>query len=185
MTEIADLPRSGSPTAPRDGGSKGILAALNGRHHNAALMVFLLVVLSHWAEHAAQAIQIWVFDQPLKEARGVLGKPFPWLVTSEWMHYLYAVAMLAGLFLLRRGFTGRARLWWTVALVIQFWHHIEHLLLLVQRIGGDFLGGRPVPTSVAQLFFPRVELHLFYNTIVTVPMALAMVLYIRKARHVS
>ncbi len=174
MTELAERSAPG-----------GVHRALNGRHHLTALMVFTLVVLTHWAEHAAQAVQIWVLHEPVTEARGVLGKPFPWLVTSEWMHYLYAVVMLVGLLLLRQGFTGRARRWWTAALVIQFWHHVEHLLLLVQKMSGHFVGGQPVQTSIAQLAFPRVELHLFYNTIVTVPMAVAMVLYIRKARRVS
>jgi hypothetical protein len=196
VTELADRfapdaepapripPPPSPPESPPEGGLRGVHHALNGRHHLAALMVFTLVVLSHWAEHAAQAYQIWVLHEPLKEARGVLGKPFPWLVQSEWLHYGYAVVMLVGLLLLRQGFTGRARTWWTVAFVIQFWHHIEHLLLLVQKISGHFLDGRPVPTSIAQLAFPRVELHLFYNTIVTIPMAIAMVLYIRKARRV-
>ncbi len=31
-----------------------------------------------------------------------------------------------------------------------------------------------MPVSLAQLLIPRVELHLFYNTIVTVPMIVAM-----------
>ncbi len=33
---------------------------------------------------------------------------------------------------------------------------------------------KPVPFSVLQLFFPRVELHLFYNTIVFIPMVIGM-----------
>jgi hypothetical protein len=31
-----------------------------------------------------------------------------------------------------------------------------------------------VPTSLLQVWVPRVELHLFYNTIVFVPMVIAM-----------
>ena len=34
--------------------------------------------------------------------------------------------------------------------------------------------GSPVPVSVLQLVFPRVELHLFYNTIVFIPMVIGM-----------
>ena len=68
-------------------------SALNGRHHKAALGVFAVIVIAHWAEHIAQAIQIWVLGWPLPEARGVLGVPFPWLVKSEWMHYGYALVM--------------------------------------------------------------------------------------------
>ena len=162
------------------GASPGeIVARLNGRFHRAALIVFLVVVLAHWAEHVAQAYQIWVLGWPRPEARGVLGVPFPWLVTSEWLHYGYALVMLLALFLLLPGFAGRARVWWTVALVIQFWHHIEHLLLLIQAQTGHFLFGNSVPTSVLQLALPRVELHLFYNSVVFVPMVIAMVLHLR------
>jgi hypothetical protein len=141
------------------------------------LLVFLAIVLGHWAEHIAQAIQIWVLGWPVPEARGVLGIPFPWLVTSEAMHYAYALIMLVGLFVLRDGFTGTARTWWTIALVIQFWHHIEHLLLLGQVAFGANLMGKPAPTSVIQLLVPRVELHLFYNTIVFIPMIVAMFMH--------
>jgi hypothetical protein len=151
----------------------------NGAHHRAALNVFMLVVLAHWAEHIAQAIQIWGLGWPVPKARGVLGLAFPWLVTSEGLHYGYALVMLAGLWLLRGGFVGRARTWWTAALVIQFWHHIEHLLLLLQAQTGHVLFGRSVPTSILQLVFPRVELHLFYNTVVFVPMVIAVILHLR------
>jgi hypothetical protein len=155
------------------------LAWLNGRHHKAALNVFLAVTIAHWAEHLVQAYQIWVLGRPRPQARGVLGQFFPWLVTSEWLHYGYAIVMLIFLVLLRPGFVGRARTWWTVALVIQFWHHIEHLLLLIQAQTGHNFWGRPVPTSVLQLVFTRVELHLFYNSIVFVPMMIAVYLHLR------
>ena len=110
---------------------------------------------------------------------------YPWLVSSEWLHYGYAIVMLIGLFLLRPGFVGRARTWWTVALAIQFWHHIEHLLLLLQvQTGHYLLSARPVPTSVAPAAsFPRVELHLFYNSVVFIPMLVAMYLHLRPNDH--
>jgi hypothetical protein len=163
-------------TTPR---TTGLIHRLNTTHHRAALTVFMLVVLAHWAEHIAQAVQIWVLGWSVPESRGVLGKAFPWLVSSEALHYGYALVMLAGLWLLRGGFVGRARAWWTVALAIQFWHHIEHLLLLVQAQSGTFLAGRAAPTSLLQLVVPRVELHLFYNTVVFLPMVVAMVLHLR------
>jgi hypothetical protein len=155
------------------------VAAINGPYHRAALNGFMVVVLAHWAEHLVQAYQVWVLDRPRPAARGVLGQFFPWLVTSEWLHYWYAIVMLVGLFLLRPGFAGRARTWWTVALVIQFWHHIEHLLLLIQAQTHTFFFGGAVPTSVAQLVIPRVELHLFYNSIVFIPMVIAVYLHLR------
>jgi hypothetical protein len=61
-----------------------------------------------------------------------------------------------------------------VAFWIQFWHHIEHLLLISQAILHHNLMGKPVPYSVIQFFIPRVQLHLFYNSIVFIPMVIAM-----------
>ncbi len=42
-----------------------------------------------------------------RASRGVIGQFFPWVIKSETLHYGYAVVMLIGLFLLRKGFTGR------------------------------------------------------------------------------
>ena len=150
------------------------LDRLNGEWHERSLKVFMVVVLAHWAEHLAQAFQIYALGWAPPQARGVLGLWFPWLIKSEVLHYGYALVMLIGIFLLRRGFVGTSRTWWNVALAIQFWHHIEHALLQGQVIFGHNLFGRPVPTSIAQLWIPRVELHLFYNTIVFIPMILGM-----------
>ncbi|MGW4502731.1 hypothetical protein ACWENR_29510 [Micromonospora sp. NPDC004336] len=159
--------------------SPGLVASINGRYHRPALTLYLAVVVAHWAEHLVQAYQIWILGWPRPEARGVLGMPFPWLVSSEWLHYGYAIVMLIGLFLLLPGFTGRSRAWWTVALALQFWHHIEHGLLLVQAHSSFRLPGSAEPTSLLQLIVPRVELHLFYNSVVFVPMVIAMYLHLR------
>ncbi|CAL9401215.1 hypothetical protein SUDANB105_01456 [Streptomyces sp. enrichment culture] len=158
------------------------IGVLNGRFHKIGLRIFAVIVLAHWAEHLTQAVQIYVLGWPVPEARGVLGVPFPWLVTSEWMHYGYALIMLVGFVVLRPGFTGASRTWWNVTLGVQIWHHFEHLLLLVQALSGAYLAGRAAPTSIVQLFAPRVELHLFYNALVTLPMVVAMVLHVRADR---
>jgi hypothetical protein len=157
----------------------GLLDRLNGAGHRTTLNVFLFIVIAHWAEHIAQATQIWALHWPVPTARGLLGLAFPWLVRSEWLHYGYALVMLVGLWVLRRGFAGRSRGWWTLALAIQFWHHIEHLLLLIQAQTGSYLLGRAVPTSVLQLAFPRVQLHLFYNAVVFIPMFIAVIVHMR------
>lgn len=152
-----------------------LVERLNGPLHERALQLFMVIVLAHWAEHLLQALQIYVLGWPVPESLGALGYFYPWLVRSELLHYGYALVMLAGLWLLRRGFTGvQDRRWWTVALCIQFFHHFEHALLQGQFLLGQNLLDRPVPTSLAQLWVPRVELHLFYNTIVFVPMVVAM-----------
>lgn len=150
------------------------LDGLNGQHHERAMQVLLVVVLAHWAEHVAQAWQIYAMGMAPAHAGGVLGIWFPVLVNSEWLHYGYAIVMLAGIFLLRFGMSGKALLWWDIALWIQVWHHFEHLLLFSQAVMGANLFGSPVPTSLLQLVVPRVELHLFYNALVFVPMLVGM-----------
>lgn len=156
---------------------------LNTKYHKAALYAFTFIVIAHWVEHLTQAWQIYVLDWPRPQAGGAIGLAFPWLVTSEWLHYGFAVFMLIGFVLLRHGFVGRARSWWNAAMWIQVWHHFEHLLLLLQAISGSHLLGKPQVTSIAQLVFPRVELHLFYNAIVFAPMVVAMVQHMRPQPH--
>jgi hypothetical protein len=162
-----------SPTSP------SFLSHLNGPWHRRSLQIFMGVVLMHFAEHVVQAYQVYVLRWPRHEAQGILGVWFPWLVHSEVLHYGYALIMLVGIWTLVPGFVGRARAWWLVALVIQFWHHIEHALLQGQAIAGRNLFGSSVPTSIVQLWIPRVELHLFYNTLVLVPMLVAMYYHLR------
>jgi hypothetical protein len=151
---------------------------LNTVWHERALQVFMFIVLAHWAEHLFQAYQIYVMGWPRPKANGLIGLFYPWLIKSEVLHYGYALFMLIGLWVLLKGFTGRAHTWWLIALVIQFWHHIEHLLLITQATLHHNLYGRPVPMSVLQFFFPRVELHLFYNSIVFIPMVIGMYYHI-------
>jgi hypothetical protein len=167
--------RAAAPSHAMSGTHAGFIERINGRDHELALRLFMVIVLGHWAEHLLQAFQIYALGWPVPQALGALGYFYPWLVRSEVLHYGYAVVMLAGLWLLRPGFTGTLdRRWWTIALAIQFWHHIEHLLLISQYMTGHNLFGRPVPTSILQIWLPRVELHLFYNTIVFIPMVIAM-----------
>ena len=149
---------------------------LNSVWHRRALNVFMFIVLAHWAEHLGQAYQVYVLGWPRPQAGGFLGLFFPWIVSSEVMHYGYAIVMLVGLGTLRAGFSGTSRKWWTVALVIQFWHHIEHAVLQWQAVTHDYWFNSPVPVSFLQMLLPksRVEIHLFYNTIVFIPMMIGM-----------
>jgi hypothetical protein len=165
---------SASPLHSLVTGRQSLYDKLNTRWHKRALQLFMFIVLAHWAEHIAQAWQIYVLGWPAHHAGGFLGLYYPWLVHSEVLHYGYALTMLTGIWVLRKGFTGSSQKWWTVALVIQFWHHIEHLLLIGQATFHHNLFGAAVPTSIVQLLIPRVELHLFYNTIVFVPMVVGM-----------
>ncbi len=153
----------------------GWMRALNVTYHILAMQVFIVIVLAHWVEHILQAVRIYLLGWARPDAKGELGLVFPWLVTSEWLHYAYALAMLVGLLVLRPALMGRDRVWWDIALALQLWHHFEHALLLVQAATGNFLFSRPVPTSFAQLLVQRVELHLFYNAVVFIPMLIATI----------
>ena len=162
------------------------LERLNTNWHEVALRTFMVIVLAHWAEHLTQAFQIYVLGWSVPQSRGVIGHFFPWVITSEVLHYAYALVMLVGLFILRPGFTEvNERRWWTAALAIQFFHHFEHGLLQLQAIAGEPFFGRPVATSLVQLWVPRVELHLFYNTIVFIPMIIAMYYHLFPAPSAS
>src|SRR5438094_7280528 len=149
-------------------GAHTFFAKLNGPWHKRTLRAFMIIVIAHWAEHLVQAYQVYVLGWPLHQARGVLGQAFPWLVHSEVLHYGYALIMLVGIWMLLPGFVGRSRTWWLAALVIQFWHHIEHALLQGQVIAGQTLFGASAPTSIVQLQLPRLALHLVDHGLVAV-----------------
>jgi len=158
---------------------QGFIDKLNGPWHERALWIYLLIVVIHWVEHLFQAAQIWILNLPRPEALGALGYLFPWLVKSEVMHFTYAVLMFGGLVLLRPGFHGTAKAWWTASAFIQGWHLIEHSVLQLQALAGTNLFGSPVPTSFLQTIVPRPELHLLYNLAVFVPMIVAVWLHTR------
>jgi hypothetical protein len=148
-----------------------------GQHkYGLMLKVFAVLMVAHWLEHLVQAYQVWGLGYERHHAGGLLGQVFPWLMHSEWLHFGYAVLTFAGLVLLYPAFNGSARAWWKGALVIQAWHLVEHSLLFAQAQGGFVLWGAREPTSVLQLLFPRIELHLFYNSVVTLPIVVAMLI---------
>jgi len=157
------------------------LQLLNGPWHRPASIAFVVIVIAHLTEHVLQAVQLFLLHWPRELCRGGLGYVYPWLVTSEWLHYLYALIMLLGLLVLRPAYQGRAGFWWDTALVIQVWHLFEHGLLLGQALAGYNLFGSHVPTSVLQFLVPRIELHLFYNGVVLGPMLIAMTYHILPA----
>ena len=147
---------------------------INGRLHEISLWIYAFIVVAHWLEHLFQAFQIYVMGWARPDAKGLLGLWMPTLVTSEALHFGYAVFMLLGLAILRPGFYGRSRVWWNVSLAIQGWHFIEHAVLQWQAIFHQYLFDAAMPTSILQVWVPRVELHLFYNAAVTIPMLVAM-----------
>lgn len=158
---------------------ESLWSRLNAIWHEKALWVYAAIVGGHWLEHLAQAYQIWLLDMPRPSALGAVGLIAPWLVTSEVMHFGFALFMFAGLILLAPGFSGTAAKWWYASLAIQAWHFVEHTLLQGQVAFGANLFHSEIPMSVFQVWIPRAELHLLYNLLVFAPMVVAMVLHTR------
>jgi hypothetical protein len=154
--------------------SLGFMDSLNTRWHKPALQAFMVIVLFHWMEHIVQAYQFFVLNWSRPMSMGVVGMYYPWLMKSEVLHYGFALVMVIGLWVLRKGFTGTSRKWWMAAFWIQFFHHFEHLILFYQAQTGQYWFGGSVPTSIGQIWIPRIELHLIYNALVFIPMVVAM-----------
>jgi hypothetical protein len=152
---------------------------LNGRWHTYALLFFMAGIVAHISEHVTQAIQIYALGWETPDSRGLAGQWWPWLATSETLHYFYAVFTLFGIVLLLPAFRGTARFFWYAAFSVQVWHHLEHLLLIYQRQTGDFFFGREVPIGFGQLLLDRVVLHDVYNGLVFLPMIAALYFHFR------
>src|SRR4051812_4858952 len=152
----------------------GFLENLNTRWHKRALQTFLVIVLLHWAEHIVQAYQFFVMHWSRQMSMGIAGMYYPWLMKTEALHYGFALVMVIGLWILRKGFTGTSYKWWMASFWIQFFHHFEHLILFIQANTHHYWFGGTVPTSIGQIWIPRIELHLIYNTLVFIPMVVAM-----------
>jgi hypothetical protein len=200
---MATIPADVACPLPPQSAWGRLFLKLNTVWHKPALQLFTFIVLAHWGEHLVQTFQVYVLHWPLKESFGMLGMLAPWMVKSELMHYLYAIVMLIGIWIFRKGFTGRSYIWWMIAFWIQFWHHIEHALLQYQVIAGHNFLGAPAPISLIQMVgliegpaatgfnglmagppahplnsllfvVRRLEVHMIYNTIVFIPMAVGM-----------
>lgn len=136
---------------------------------------FMFVVTLHFLEHIAQIIQLYVFKWLRPNCVGILGLWYPWLIQSEWLHYIYAVFMLVGLIILKKRQKNR---WWTTAIHLQQFHHFEHLLLLVQAIANVPMANR---VSIGSLFFSsRIELHFFYNLMVMIPIVISIMMNLKR-----
>jgi hypothetical protein len=83
----------GGASSPR----QSLSDKLNGPWHERALQLFMLIVLTHWAEHFVQAYQVFVLGWPRPKANGILGLWYPWLIKSESLHYVWLRAGYAGL----------------------------------------------------------------------------------------
>jgi hypothetical protein len=160
--------------------------------------LFMYIVLLHLAEHLVQIFQLYGLGWTRSDCLGLLGLKYPWLMRSESLHFIYAYVMTIGLFYFSKLYQKQQKMhyWWSVALYLQIWHYLEHTLLLNQAYTQDNFYAFLAPVSLIQILFqylaglpmagqpylPRIEVHLFYNLIVFIPMMIG-VYYQRKTNH--
>jgi hypothetical protein len=159
-----------------------LLDGLNGSWHRRALVLYALVVASHFIEHVLQMAQVHAFGWSRPEAGGILGLAFPGIARAEVLHTVWNSLQLTGLIVLLIGF-GRvpaARSWWLVALTLQTWHWFEHAVIQLQYLTGIYLYGALRQMSILERFAPRIELHFLYNLAVLVPTLIAFIIYFRR-----
>ncbi len=139
------------------------------------MRLLLIITILHFVEHIIQLMQLYVLHLPRAESMGLVGLYFPWLMKTEIFHYVLALYMLIAMYKYRHYFRlGTSnREYWDAAVAVQYFHHFEHFILLVQAWTGNYLLDKSVPTSIGQLFFPKIELHFIYNLIVFALMCLA------------
>jgi hypothetical protein len=145
------------------------------------IWAFIVLMIAHWAEHIVQAYQVWVLHMPRACAMGILGMKYPALMKGEWLHWGFALLTLGFISALNSGFGDVARKWWIAAYWFSLFHCIEHSFLFVQAQTHVYAFGRSEPTSFIQYFIPRIELHLFYNSVITILVSIAMYYKFRKS----
>jgi hypothetical protein len=143
------------------------------------LILYLVLIVTHFAEHVLQLIQAAFLAWPRPEAGGLLGLWSPQLLTNESLHFSYNLMQLLGLLVLSYHVTGRAQTWWRIAIVVQLWHFFEHFLLQSQWLTSIFLFNADKQTGVGELLLPRLELHFIYNALVFVPTMIGVYFYAR------
>ena len=119
------------------------------------MKLFYTVLKLHFLEHLAQMIQVYILNMPRTESLGLIGLWFPYLIRSEWLHFGFAIYTLNGIYRYTNNKT---------AFYLQLFHTVEHIILINQY----FLGY--AATGIGGIWFPRIELHFFYNLIVLLPL---------------
>jgi hypothetical protein len=141
------------------------------------MKIFGVLMIAHWLEHIFQAYQVYVMHMDRACALGMLGMKYPWLIRTESLHYFFALLtsigfIVAGWHYFESRFVIKL---WTAGAAASLWHLFEHTLLFGQALSHRYLFGAHQPISIIQLFVPRIELHLFYNSIITVFMVWALI----------
>jgi hypothetical protein len=169
MLPIVSESETSAPTAV-----PSLTDRLNAQWHKPAVLALSLLVLAHWCVLGIRAIEVYVMGRSVTDAESLLG-----VVFSGVVDYAYALLALIALWVLRLGFVGRSRLWWTATFWIMAWVYLEYALLAYQTVAGRNLFGAAQPTCVLQMLgiFGRLEVNLLYGVLATVPMIVALYLH--------
>jgi hypothetical protein len=142
----------------------------------------------HVLEHVVQLAQVHVLGVPDDDALGLLGYVFQFQGTEEWLHLVFNLAYLSGIYLLV-AFVRRAvpaivpQTAFVVFLIsavgLQTWHGIEHVVIIARVIAS---GGCPCPGVVdVALGTTDTVLHFFYNAITYTGLVIPFV-YLMRSR---
>lgn len=144
--------------------------------------VVALPQLGHFGEHVTQMVQIHAMGDMPKEAHGAVGA-----LDIEWVHFLWNLWVLIGVGLLLTRFRRNPWLWLTAG--VGAWHMAEHVAIMIAfwktgipgdpgllAKGGDIGGG---------LNILRPDLHFLYNLAMTMPLMMAFVWQLCRARERS
>lgn len=162
---------------------KSPLYLIHGEWHKPMLTLFMVLVAIHALEHILQVIQVFALGWPRPMSGGLVGVWMPELARAELLHFAYNLFQLVGLAVLRGGFSGNARRWWTIAVLVQMWHFFEHALLQSQWLMKAYLYGASKPMSLLEVLMPRIELHFIYNILVVTPTLIALFYYFRRSAN--
>lgn len=143
------------------------------------------LMIAHWLEHLFQAYQVYVQHLDRACALGMLGMKYPWLVRTESLHFGFAILTVFGFWYAGQDYfeNWTATEAWAAGFFVSIWHLCEHTVLFAQAATHHNLFGRSVPFSVLQFVFPRIELHLFYNSVVTILMVAALLIERQQPRY--
>ncbi|MGI8760749.1 MAG: cyclic nucleotide-binding domain-containing protein [Jatrophihabitantaceae bacterium] len=140
--------------------------------------VMAFVQTIHFSEHVIEVVQVHIFNDPLSKAQAIFGE-----FNVEWVHFTGDTALSIGTLLLLTRY--RTNPWLYVATLFQVLHQSEHSFLIFNYLayhvspgapgllarGGAIGGGLP---------FNRPDLHLVYNTLYTIPFAIAFVWQLKR-----
>lgn len=152
------------------------------KHFGWLALFFLLAFVQtiHYSEHCIQVIQVHFFHVPLHRAQAIFGT-----FNVEWVHFLGDSFLLIGTLVLLKKFPRNPWLW--PSAVFAMIHQAEHSYLIINYVflgapaGQPGLLASPGGLIAGGVGLNRADLHWIYNTLYTIPLALALVWQLKRS----